>query len=588
MTTTISASLTIGGQLISPSASALTTGTAAVLDGLKITWGRSTRLDQPRTSILTATLAVPEADLDRILSLITPGTPAIVTAPTQSTTPQTSTLFTHGAHTSPGLQWIHHTPGPIQADNKAPTAWDAIPVVTPGSTYTLTLIVSRMPEGSTLHLRPVYYSGPWENARESGPEIITATEAGTLTATITPPPSQIGKWVGIAYSIDPCGPTWTTLTPATWTQIPGTWNDFTTASISHTRLTRSGTHDLTPTVFAGRITDVRLSYSDTVKMLILDVTAADSSAEHANMRIGEPTWPKESVAARVDHVITATGKPIKTIIDETLTTTTLAAVDIDRQSPLTVLKDVATSVGAILWPAAHRTIGEYYRFEDLGRRTSLYRLKIGPDGAYIEATAKGSIPIPASALARDISIERDTTDLATVVTVSWADQTLDDDGTIITTQRYETIEDTDRLSRYGHRAISITTDLTTKTDAATLAADLLARSAAGGWMIPDATWDTSTPTTNPTDVLPALDSTSRIGMPVTLTGVATWVPGSPTIPAYLDGGVYTYTGGRWLLSLKLTRASTPGNSITWNQIPQTLTWTQLNTLTWADMSMIAP
>ena len=80
-----------------------------------------------------------------------------------------------------------------------------------------------------------------------------------------------------------------------------------------------------------------------------------------------------------------------------------------------------------------------------------------------------------------------------------------------------------------------------------------------------------------------LDASTRIGLPIVITGCANWIPGSPNIPVYLDGGTITREHGHWVHDLTLTRASTASHSTTWKEMPPHARWTQFPNITWADI-----
>lgn len=209
----------------------------------------------------------------------------------------------------------------------------------------------------------------------------------------------------------------------------------------------------------------------------------------------------------------------------------------------------------------------------------------------IELSAEAATRIPASQILRDaIAIDRDTTDLATLVAARWIEETALPDGKTETHERTATVADSALISKIGTRSVSISTDLTTASDAAALAAATLARSAPGGFTIPAAQWrpyhNASSTPADERALMTALDAGSRIGMPIVITSCDEWIPGGPNIPVYLDGGTYTYTKGAWVLDLQLTRAAVAGDSIAWAQTPTPATWERMSRITWADLSAV--
>lgn len=585
MTADLTTSVEVAGTRLPTAAADLASGSATVLDGLTIRWGRSSRLDQPRPSTASLSIAVPEAQVQDVTDLCAPGTVLIVTAASASSAIQTQTVASSPSsytHTSTAQRRI--IPAAWQAEGTNPGAWDHLPTITRGSTYALSQTASWVPPGARVYLAPLYMTGPWSSTATAGPALASRITAGTLSASLEPTDEHLGQWMGYVTYASPYYSKWSNLT-GTWGTYTQQWARYGHVETTSGSLVRSGVASATATPFVGRISDAVLSWDEGIGMPRLDLTCTDASAEHANLRIGGEPWPAETAGERIARAITAAGLPIRTTIDQAPAARTLAPKDVDSQSLSQILRDVAVSTGAILWPAAHRTLGQYYRLEDLDTRRALYTLRIAPSGtAYIETASKGSTILPASTVLRDLSVRRDTEDLASVVAVQWVETTTDQSGDPSSTQHTETATDPALLARIGHRSVSILTALTTAADAQALAARTLARSAPGGWTVPEAILDTRTDAASTQTALLLLDATTRIGHPLIIAGTAEWIPGGSEIPVYLDGGSYTYRDGRWILSLQLTRAAVPGASLTWTQTPTALTWTHLDALTWADLS----
>lgn len=575
----------VAGTRLAGAAADLESGHATVLDGLTIRWGRSSRLDQPRPSTASMSIAVPEAQVAAVTDLCAPGAPLVVTTEATPGAIDTQTVVSSPAPQSLGAGVVARLmPAAPPPEGLDPAAWDSLPVATRGAVYRAALIVDWIPPDSTIRIAPVYASGPWPSTWTTGPVAASTSTPGPLEVLIEPEDEHLGDWVGLAVWANPIGPMWTALTTP-WAALGQSWERYGRAETRSHTLTRTGAASPSATPFDGRITDAVLSWDDTLGMPRLDLTCADASAEHANLMIGSDPWPAETAAERIARAIDAARIPIRTVIDPAPGALTLAPKDIDSQSLAQVLRDIASSTGAILWPAAHRTLGQYYRLEDLACRRALYRLRQAGDGrAYLETASSGATVLEASTLARDVDITRDTTDLATTVAVTWTETGVDDTGKPTSTQHTETAKDQALIERLGYRSVSITTDLATARDAQALAGRTLARSAPGGWTIPAARLNTRAPDLSAQTAILLLDATTRIGHPLIITGAAPWVPGSGRIAVYLDGGSYTYRDGRWTLALQLTRAAVPGAALTWGQIPDPLTWTLLDSLTYLDLA----
>ena len=577
----------IAGTPVADSARDLALGSPAILDGLTIRWGRASRLDQPKPSTATLTLAAPAASVAQAAELAAPG---------QALTIDTTTGADQITHTSlvdaPSPRMFNTEaplilpPAPAQPEGEAPTAWDLHPVHQRGATYRASCTITHLPIGSTVRIAPVYMPTPWASTWQVGPDMATATTSGTLTAVLEPDDTHIGQWVGLAIRVDPLGPQWMSLAQpfSTHTQ---TFAALAYALAQDIRLVRSGALASTATVFDGRITDASLTWDDALKMARLAITATDSAAEHANIRIGGEPWPQESAQQRIARALGSAPVSIPAYIDPEKAGLTLAPIDVDSTSLAQVLRDIAVSTGSILWIASHKTIGEYYRFENLAKRRALYALRLAADGtAYIDPVSHGATRVPASAIRRSITVLRDTSDLATSVSVTWTETSIGPDGKPTSAQHTETARNHDLIAYRGYRSTSITTTLARAEDANRLAAETLARSAPGGWTIPEATLDTATGALDAQTLLVLLDSNTRIGTPILISDTAAWVPGSPTIAVYLDGGAYTYRDGRWSLGLQLTRAAVPGDSIPWKALPPALDYPHAASLTFADLSSV--
>lgn len=587
MTQAITCELAINGRTVADSAASLAAHDVTALDGLSVQWGRRSRLDQPEPATLSATLALPSGiGAPEALEDLQAGMPVSVTA--SYTAPLTTTpVFTAPSETlsagSPAQKVTRiYPPATFAPEGHSPDAWDEVPQLTEATTVTVQVSLS-LPEYTGARVVPVYFNAPWPSRAQLGTPIITATHSGSFSHTFRP--NRPGMWVGVAVIFDPDAPLWRTMARR-WPAYQTRWHDYTRVTVQSVKVTRTDRPVYTATVFSGRITDIPVTYSDHLHRPVASITAAEYPAEMANIRIGSKPWPRETARERIERIISEAGIKITAITDSAPGALTLAPLDVDRREPWALLQDIAHSTGAILWPATHAVTGDYVRLEDLDQRKALYALTVPPSGQVtIDPAADQAMSIPAAVVQRSgITIRRDTTDLATTVEVRWKETTTDQQGEQTLTDRVVNESDTQRLAAYGYRLMSVQTDLTSEQDARRLAARTLDRTAPGGWQIPAATWDTTYAGTDPLSVIAALDSTRRIGLPLMLTGVASWVPGAPNIPVYLDGGTFTFDQGRWLLAMTLTRAATRADSVHWQQVPPAVTFDRLARLTWAQLS----
>ena len=100
-------------------------------------------------------------------------------------------------------------------------------------------------------------------------------------------------------------------------------------------------------LFAGRVTDVTAERSPDRPGWILTVVAAGTLAELSRFQIGAPPWPAESDSERIRRVLDTAGYDTAGI--PVLAGPTMFARDIDKQTPATLLRELADSGGGLLW-----------------------------------------------------------------------------------------------------------------------------------------------------------------------------------------------------------------------------------------------
>ena len=250
-----------------------------------------------------------------------------------------------------------------------------------------------------------------------------------------------------------------------------------------------------------------------------------------------------------------------------------------------LLRELAASNDAILWPLAHTTRGEYFKFEDQDTRKSLYYLAWDPGtgNATPRVRPPRGVVISARAIIRGgFTVTRDLSDITTVARVTY--KTTDADGKQHDADAVATAPERER--EYGTRELRISTWLDRKEDAESLATALLNRTGPGGWVITGSQVTSAHPTMSGDTLASLLDASTRAGLAVTLTDLPPWVPGNPKVPVYLDGGTYKYSKGTWTLDLTLTRAATSGGAAAWGQLPTRATWTRMGSLTFADIASL--
>jgi hypothetical protein len=191
--------------------------------------------------------------------------------------------------------------------------------------------------------------------------------------------------------------------------------------------------------------------------------------------------------------------------------------------------------------------------------------------------------------------DQDSTDTATQVAVGWQEQTAAGPPPTLTARDVTRTDDALTATR-GRFRVSISTDLATLTDATNLADTMLARLSVGGWRVTGLTWqiDAADVLDGPalSRVMTVLDGTTRIGLPILLTGLPAWSPISPedTVALYLEGGRFSNTRGAWRLELDTSSAVAQGKAaMSWDQQPAYWTWDQYApSVSWDSLAGVAP
>lgn len=608
----VTCSLHIGGQVIADQPDDLRATTTA-LDGVSVTWGRDSVLDQPDAATASATISIPTGHAAAVLPALSVGTRmAILASATtwQATSATPIVTDWQNSHTLSGatrggtrtrltVDATHPAtrrvvlalaPGPLQADGQGRAAWDTIARISDGGTWTLTATITDLPSHTTVSLAPVYYTGPWANTAQLGPTLATRTTPGTLTATITPPLARDGQWIGLALTAHPIGPTWQQAN-TTWADTPTTWVSNARLTLTNPAITppKTGARQ-TATVFEGPVTDVSARWDSASATVIATLTAADFTSTLSNLRIGDQPWPEEAAADRAHRITDLLPVPVDLSVDTTLAATRLQMRDVDSTSAISLLDEIAVSTGGVLWSTTHATTGEYLWLEDPTQRPALQRLTLTGGHLTITPDASRALLLDASRVLLDsVTLTRDTSGAASVATVRWSDTETDDKGETKVTERTETLTNPDALSLLGYRTVSASTSLARQTDAVALAARLLALAAPRTWTLPSLTWDTDVAEddspADPATVLALLDATRRIAAPIILTSLPDWMPEGPALAGFCEGGTLTHEDGRWVIAMTITRPTTSIDSITWTQLPPPLTW-DTTTLTWDETGTI--
>lgn len=603
-------------------------------DGLKITWGRSDTVSQPTPS--TCSFRVVDSVENQYFQSFNIGSSVRILADAMITGGATVPAFTDpdfetelravtfnarairdSRHVETGtvaavLQPINMSspyrfqlpPGALQTPGTNPNAWDGIPHLSPGETWHMQTRLW-VPDGVEVTARLLVYSGPYADAVQVG-AIIGSTYGGgdwvTLEADVSPG-VQLG-WLGLQVEASG-GQAWEDVPDAqAWATTPTDleWRDLSDVYVDRvTILAPPGGTTMTQLVFGGRITDMEASWGGDAP--ILDITATDFLGDMGNRYIGDEPWVAEPLSTRLLRVLELAQVPGEQSITADIATTVagvqLSWEDVDHRAASGLLTDMANSVDGVLWSATHVVSGPYVRLEDPAQRPALYQL--GKPDFWIEILPIDPDTLPPDLRPLEISacdVLRDpvqwvidVSDIATRSTVTWQEQTLDDDGQPSPTER--TLAHIDQAAEltFGTRNISLQTMLTNEPAAQQVAERLLARNA-GEWRLQGlvvADIDFQVPDQLAVNVLMTLlDGVRRGGMAIRVVDLPVWSPLGFAVPAYVEGGEYTYTGGGWELALTVSRGTGLGRNAQWDQLDPTWTWDDWNPgITWDDLRGVA-
>lgn len=612
MTAALSCEVWVDGQRLADTATEYLASTPTALAGLKVDWGRNTVIDQPETSTCGFQVRDKGGDAD-FLGLLHTGRPVTVWAAGDisagndpvdvavdgwfETTTPTQRLYvdsTAGAVASTddafsgerALRLAAAAPAAVGYIGPAPfstavDAWDDIPRTAAGQEWTVKLAVRR-PAAYRATIAPWLPTSPTRGPAGALLAAKTVTADGwtiyTQTFTVGAAAEAPNTWVGVAVTLDQ--PTSWAAWPGTWAEQTLTWRDLGSVVVDQLEVMAPPAAQRRVLVFSGRITSQRARAArDGVQV---DVSAVDWTADLANTNIGDDPWPAEVIRARVSRILRLAGNPVTATIEAFPAAQKVTWVDVDSQPVMGLLSDLAVTSDAVLWSAWTSSRGFYLWYEDPARRSALRLLALDPDTGLVEIVGNPSpsngIYLSACWIDRNaVELSQDVTDVITRVDLTWAEQTVDDDGLPAPTERHILVVDQVAEAEFGTRRVGYSTQLTTAAAGQVIADRILNRSRALGWKSDGFTWDTRIPLDGFDDrlrtaALDLLDGTKRIGAPIVVDQMPDWAPSGPIFGAYLEGGSYTYTGGRWILETNLSPSGFTGQSTRWVDLPTAWTW----------------
>jgi len=612
----IGCTVLIDGDPISDGCTSLDPAAAAVLSGLSITWGRSSRVDQPqpsscvfhvldplhgdrlvpsltigrRVDVRTDTVVYPDPDVSTIPELLPSDlvhADRVVVAP-----PGTATAVADGTGQALLVTFppLAYTPNPL--------GWDAVPRTLPGQAWRFTATVTYPAvfcgwAGWAATVCPVAFTVPdGSDARALGP---AALAAPTVDVTFTPP---AGVWLGLRVRVYPTGPAWAQLDGTTWAQLGAapTWEQLGTVVVTAVALLApaAGTAD-SALVFSGRVTDVIASW-DGGPDATVQVIAQDWLAELANRFVGDVPWAEEPLGDRAQRIVALSGQPVTLVVDAGVAGLPVTYRDVDRQPATGLLQQLATSCAGALWTATHLVTGQVMRLEDIAARPAALTLRQNGVVHVVPSPAAAAAALPVTACDIDAAPVRfllDMTDTVSMVNVTWREQTTDPGPPPVLRPTDRSVELTapDTMALIGARRLSVSTQLSTQADAAAQATTWLARSSVVAWRIEGLSWDT-TGDLGPAEistVMQLLDGTRRNGLPILLTDLPDWAgpmtAGQDQLPLYVEGGSYDYRAGSWVLTLTTSSATgSAAGSFPWAASEPGWRWADYDPdLAWLDL-----
>jgi len=605
----------------------LITGAPTALADLTVVWGRDTTVDQPAAATCT-TVIVDRTAGSELLAVLDVGAPVEVFA-----SGNVATGAADNVAVDPGFETL--TPGPagarvavttgvatvvtapVHAGVRAiaydpvpggsmlippaaftagdPTGWDDIQTYDPSTVWNWSLAV-HVDHLQPVTITPVLLTGPTFTTPGPaiGPPVTVTGPLGWITATgaTTPAGGAAGGWVGLLVNV-PTGTPWSVV-PGTWAAAPGTWLDYRGVVVDDVAMIAPADNVRTVLVFSGVVTDMSV-VADAAGTLTATVVAADQLVDLENRAVADVPWPSETFAARVGHILTASGADVDTIIDPGLAGYLVTWLDVDNQAAGSLLAEYTAGVDGVLWSATHATTGPFLWFEDMRGRAQLGHLEmVGAMVVIIEdgEERRGTTHLDGCLLPVDPVVwVRDVSDVITRVDATWSEQTLDDTGNPKPTDRVVTVmADPDTVTRHGVRRMAVTTHLTTESDATSIADHVLFRASDVEWRTTGLTLDAGiTPPAAgaaTADMLNLLDGTARLGRGLIVSDVPLW-PGDDTVGLYLEGGTYRFDGS-WELAMNTSSNTGLGTSARWDEMDPTWAWNEMDpTIAWFDMYGIA-
>lgn len=379
------------------------------------------------------------------------------------------------------------------------------------------------------------------------------------------------------------------------------------------------------TVAYARVSDVTLSWDPGRGCARAEITAVDHLGQLESEEIGDAPWPVQPIAARVARLgeLTATGVlfeiPPAAVAGSSAQTDLgaipVAAQDIDATALAGVLQDLAAAGDAAAWPvygpsatAAPPVTGPLVWLRSNLDRLPLQTLHVGSGGLVTVGQPLHPFTVPGANWAHvsacwfprdDAAWGRSASTLVTRAGVGWLDASTITAEEPDATERTVTIVDAALEAAQGVHGTGFETLLTTAAAAQALAVRVLTRSGLDQWLTDglriDQVWiPPADPVYGDTAATLArlLVSHTRSACPILLDELPDWAPmpldAGGVLLAYVEGGSYTFTGGRWILDIRLSAAGA-GVPAPWQAVPPAVplwSWSNVDpAVRWADAAV---
>lgn len=634
----ISTVVEIDGVEAYATAEDLGAGRPTVMDGMSITWGRASLSDQPEQSPCSFTVReqVDRGGTPTILDATHVGAPVTVWAQADDGSTGADTqqwrMADQAAGALPSNLWSGTRPGdnPMSVTVTStrvarcrpaapiPSPWSAGIVFPPAPFNTAT--------GAWSHIQRLLPGQTWKVTVEARMPLNGGP--GVLYVLLSSSSARDGRAVVAPVDADPFPPNdaanaaaYTTITgtitlPDTWDDpagayvLPGVYSINNPASGSYIDVKSIST---TPTstavrrvpVWAGKISNVALQPAGDNAVQAV-VSCVDLSAELANITVGDDPWPLEPIATRSQKIVDLAGEAADTAyrlaVDAPLQSVRVQARDVDSQPAQGLLQTLAISAGAALWPAVSSN-GGYLWMEDPQSRRASRVLTVGPDGTATIEPAAGDAAVSrltAGDILRDpVTWAQDPSTVTSSFDIVWLQNAGKDPetGATVNVEKTSTRTSSKLVAAFGFRKTTLQTELAYKGDADELASRLLMQAGGTLWRFTGLAIDTAVldraPLPGDPDqterlsvILDLLDGARRIGKALIIPDMPAWTPGGTELGLFVEGGRYELRDHQWQLELEASPSAGQGHSITWNEMPAGLTWDEMGSITWDDLSNV--